>query len=109
MNFARYNKAIGALLGILIPLGGAVLALGVLSGPASHDLAVILAALTPISGTFGVVIAPANATAQAAVSSTADAVKAVAAEWQAIHDAVTNTASPLSAAEPAPAVETPAT
>ena len=60
-NPAKYRKAIAGFLAPIVTLAGALLALGVLPDPWSHDLAVVLAVLTPIAGFFGVAVAPANA------------------------------------------------
>lgn len=95
---SRYSKAIGGFIGTVVALGGALLSLGVLSGAASHDVAVILAALTPLAGALGAAVAPPNSiTNQPVQQSTADLVKAAAAEWTAIHAAVTNAPAPVAA------------
>ena len=65
-TLAQYKKAIGGFIASLVPLGGALLSLGVLSGPASHDLAVALAIATPVVAFLGVAIAPANVSPGAA-------------------------------------------
>jgi hypothetical protein len=86
--FARYRKAIGSFLGALVGVGGALLSLGVLSGPVSHDLAVGLAAATPILSLLGTAVTAPNATEVAVATTTAAAVQAVVAEYQAIVSAV---------------------
>lgn len=86
--FAAHKKALAAFVGTLAPLGGALLSLGVLSGPASHNVAVILAALTPVTGTLAPLLGPANGpkSAQAvaledAVTSVENAARLVARAW----------------------------
>lgn len=59
--FAKHKKAIGAALGGLGAEATALLSLGVLSGSASHDVALGLLALVPIAAFFGAKIAPPNA------------------------------------------------
>lgn len=104
-TLAKYKKAIAGLLGTLVGLGGALLSLGVLSGPVSHDLAVGLAAATPILTMLGVAVAPANATVEEKTA--AELVAATKAEWDSIVNAVhgATIAPPAPVAVPAPTPE----
>jgi hypothetical protein len=94
---ARYRKAVGSFLGALVGIGGAVVSLGVLSGPISHDIAVACAAATPILSLLGTAVTKPNATEVAVVATTADAVKAIVAEYQAIIDAAGTSPAPAPA------------
>lgn len=51
---AAHKKAIGGFLTVLVTQASALIALGVLSGPASHNLAVAIEIAGPILTFFGV-------------------------------------------------------
>jgi hypothetical protein len=102
-TFAKYKKAIGGFLATLVGLGGAVLALGVLSGPASHNLAVALTIATPFLTLFGVAVTPANQPPTAVQTASDDlvaSVKKLTADYHAMIAAVQ--APPVTPVPPAP-------
>lgn len=70
--FAQYKKATAGFLAFVVGEIGAVLALGVLSGPVSHDLALGAQILTAIIVPLGVAIAPANASPNSEAISVVD-------------------------------------
>lgn len=59
--WAAHKKAIAAFLTVLVTDASSLIALGVLSGPVSHDLALGLVVAGPILAFFGVKIAAPNA------------------------------------------------
>lgn len=115
---AKYRKAFGSLLGPVVGLGGAVLALGVLSGPASHDLAVALAASTPVLTFLGTAVTKPNAGGVVVQSPQEKALASMTvADLHALHDtwlaakalfAEAETSAAVGAPTPAVEVATPA-
>jgi hypothetical protein len=61
--FSQHKKATASLLTVLVTEATALLSLGVLSGPVSHDIALGLIAAAPIFAFFGVKAGPPNAPA----------------------------------------------
>lgn len=59
-KFSEYRKAVGAFLGLAISGIGSILALGILSGPISHDLALASAISAALLVPLGAAVAPAN-------------------------------------------------
>lgn len=51
---AAHRKAVGAFLTVVVAQLTALLALGILSGPVSHDIALGLTIATPVLAFFGV-------------------------------------------------------
>lgn len=59
--WAAHKKAVAAFLTVLVTDATALVALGIISGPVSHDIAVVLVIASPILAFFGVKVSPANA------------------------------------------------
>ena len=77
MNVAELKKVFGALGGLIVAGCGALASLQFLSGPASHDLAVVSAIASGVLVPLGTYLAPKNGPKDPVVVSIDDAIAAV--------------------------------
>jgi len=85
---SRYRKAFAGFLSAVVPLAAALVSSHVLNGDVSDWISKGLVAATPVLTLLGVAVAPKNQEfAEQALTTTADAVRALVAEYNAIDQA----------------------